>query len=211
MTSQTHRQGWLRLHLIKERPQHHFPPSSHRLILSLPIHIQMAWEILCIYILSFGLRTSPVIWLANLFIGLSPQNLMGLFLTTSTTSLLCFLQEPNPSQDHFYPTPSTGTSIFQLNHGKMNLGPPSDTMDMPARTNQLVHYNFLTSVKNRRLSCSTTPEQLLGFVTDCYELVLLCHPILRHPFSMMKLRSIALPSKPYHHTRLTTHARKDIL
>jgi Reverse transcriptase (RNA-dependent DNA polymerase) len=71
---------------------------------------------------------------------------------------------------------------------------------------------LLSSLINRKAVAATTLEHLLGFLSHCCEVVPVGRPFLRHLFnSLAAANSSNRDRNPYRYTRLSRHARRDIL
>ena len=114
--------------------------------------------------------------------------------------------------DFGFPTePSKDEMGTRVNH----LGFEVDTVSMTAtlsenKRNRAI--KLLSSLINRKAVAATTLEHLLGFLSHCCEVVPVGRPFLRHLFnSLANANSSKRDRNPYRYTRISRHARRDML
>ena len=174
--------------------------------------------------LAFGLRTSPRIYnmfaegihwtldhSCNWVLSHYVDDFLGIFpagtnLTVESTKFnqICadFGFPSEPSKDEM------GTRV---NH----LGFEVDTVSMTAtlsenKRNRAI--KLLSSLINRKAVAATTLEHLLGFLSHCCEVVPVGRPFLRHLFNSLATANASNRDRnPYRYTRLSRHARRDML
>ena len=174
--------------------------------------------------LPFGLRTSPRIY--NLFaegihwtlehsfnwiVSHYVDDFLGIFAPGTNLSeestkfdVIC--------NDFGFPTePSKDEMGTHVNH----LGFEIDTVSMTAtlsenKRNRAV--KLLSALINRKAVAAATLEHLLGFLSHCCEVVPMGRTFLRHIFNSLATANAAnRNSNPYRYTRISRHARRDML
>src|SRR5436190_6812944 len=101
-----------------------------------------------------------------------------------------------------------GTSVSHLG---FIIDTTSMTATLPENKRNRV-IDLLTSILHRKSVSVGTLESLLGFLSHCCEVVPVGRPFLRHIFNMLnQAQNSDHKTNPYRYTKVTKHARRDIL